>query len=176
MIKHLQLLELYLTNAYDLEKAKPHMRAVWIRFLIVTEIGIILTFTPAAFIASSCCLMWMVLVSIHLIPRWKECGFKVRYYFLPLLPMIIVTAVLLPFCLPLLESGWENFVVIAKNPLLLIGYVFLAFVGYGLHNTERWDTPEITKAKYIVTAATVLIALFFAIDNPLRDIVVNNLL
>lgn len=43
MIKHLQLLELYLTNAYDLEKARPHMKAFWIRSLPVAELGIALT-------------------------------------------------------------------------------------------------------------------------------------
>lgn len=175
MIKHLQLLELYLGNAYDLEKARPHMRQLWFRFLIVAEIGIALTFTPAAFIASSFCLLWVIVVSVHLIPRWRECGYKVRKYFLPLLPMIVATAAIMPFLSPYVEQMWDNFTVVSRRPILLIIPIVFILLTYSLHNSEKYDTPKITVGKYICGAVTAAYFLAFALDTPLRDFLVRTL-
>ena len=169
MIKHIRLLELYLSTSYDIQKARKEIIAIYIRFLIVAELSFLLITTPAAFIAANGLLVWMILVSIFLIPRWKEAGFKLRYYFLPLIIMLLVTTALMPVISPYIGRGFENVVVLMKKPLFLIIPGFLLIIAYSLHNSEREDTPKITLAKRILLCVLLVYFLVFAISSPLRD-------
>ncbi len=176
MIKHLRLLELYLTTAFDIEKARMELRSLYYRFLFVAELAFLLVTTPMAFIAINGLLAWLIIVSIHLIPRWKECGYKLRYYFFPLLVLMAVTGVLLPLISPVTARMFENFVAIVKKPALIIAFAVTAFIAYGLHNSETENTPKISLAKRILYLLLLIFVLFFSIPNPLRSYIVNTLL
>ena len=175
LIKHLRLLERYLTTEFDQEKARKEMRKLYYRFLIVAELAIMMITTPVAFIAINGLLAWLVIVSFHLIPRWKECGYKLRYYFLPLIGLMAVTALLLPLLKPVIGTAFENFVVIVKKPLLLIVFAVLVLITYGLHNSETEYTPRISLAKNILSVFIVLLFLLFAISNPVRTWIIDSL-
>ncbi len=176
MIKHLQLLELYLTTDYNIEKARKEMMYIYLRFLIVAEITALLSVTPIAFIASSGTLLWLILSSIHLVPRWKECKLKVMYYFLPLPIMLAVTAALMPVIAPVIKTLFDNFFIIARRPIMLIIPFVSAMVTYGLHNQEKYNTPRITVGKYACLIFTVLYCSVFAIENPLRSFFMRTIL
>lgn len=176
MIKHLRLLELYLTTSFDRDKARREMRCLYYRFLIVAELAFLLITTPIAFIAINGLLAWLIIVSVHLIPRWRECGYRLRFYFLPLLMLMAVTAVLLPLLSPVIAQMFENFVVIVKKPILLILFGVLVMITYGLHNSETENTPRVTLAKNILSIVILLCFLLFAVKNPLRSFIVNSLL
>ncbi len=172
----MQLLEMFLSEQYDVEKARVEMKHIYVRFLIIAEITVMLSVTPVAFIASTGTLMWLVLASIHLVPRWRECGFKVRSYFLPLLPMFLVTGITLPFWGRAIGKMWENFFILGKRPLMLIFPFVMLLVTYGLHNNEEYNTPRITAGKYICGGITAVYFLLFAVNNPLRDMIILKLL
>ena len=176
MIKHLQLLEMYLSDQYDVEKARVEMKHIYVRFLIIAEITLMLSVTPVAFIASAGTLMWLVLASIHLVPRWRECGFKVRSYFLPLLPMFLVTGVTLPIWGGAIGKMWENYFITGKRPVMMLFPFVMLLVTYGLHNQEEYNTPKITIGKYVCGGITGAYFLLFAVDNPVRDMIIRKLL
>lgn len=176
MIKHLRLLELYLTTSFDIDKARKEMRSLYYRFLIVAELAFLMVTTAVAFIAINGLLAWLIIVSVHLIPRWKECRYKLRYYFIPLIILMALTAVFLPLLSPVIARMFENFVVIVKKPILLILFGALAVITYGLHNSETENTPSVTLAKNILCIVMLVFFLIFAISNPLRSFIVDKLL
>lgn len=173
MIRHLELLERYLTSEFDQEKARKHMMHIYARFLAVAEAAIFLSVTPAAFIASSGCLLWMILTCIHILPRWRECGLKLWKFFLPLPIMAAVTILLMPFMIDGINKLFDNFVVFAKSPVTVILLIALVTMAYSLHNAEKADRPDITMKKRAVEAALVIYLAAFSIDTPLRSLIVR---
>lgn len=176
LIKHLRLLELYLTTNFDQEKARKEMRSIYYRFLIVAELAFLLVTTAVAFIAINGLLAWLIIVSVHILPRWKECGYKLRMYFLPLIGLMAVTAVFLPLLAPVISKAFENFVVIVKKPILLIIFGFILVVAYGLHNSETENTPRVTFWKNVLIVFLLAFFLMFAVSNPIRSWIVDKLL
>ena len=176
MIKHIRLLEAYLSTAYDKEKARKEANAIYFRFLIVAELAFLCITTAAAFIAVSALSVWLILVSIFLTPRWKEVGYKFRYYFLPLILMLLITTALMPVISPYIGAAFDNFVVLMKRPVFMAIPVIVLVIAYSLHNCEREDTPRITLAKRILTVVFFVYFLVFAISSPLRSFLVSALL
>jgi len=176
LIKHLRLLELYLTTNFDQEKARKEMRKIYYRFLIVAELAFLMVTTAVAFIAINGLLAWLIIVSVHILPRWKECGYKIRFYFLPLVGLMAVTAVFLPLLAPVISRGFENFVVIVKKPILLIAFGAVLVIAYGLHNSENENTPRVTFWKNVLIVFLLVFILLFAINNPLRTWITDKLL
>ena len=175
MIRHLELLERYLTSEFDQAKARKHMMHIYLRIMVVEEIGILLGVTPFAFISSSVCLLWLILTMIHILPRWRECGLAVWKFFLPVPVMALVTVLMLPFIYKGINRLFDNFVVIAKNPLTVILLLVLGTMAYVYHNSERADRPDITVKKRIAQGLLAAYVGFFAIPGPLRDWVAERL-